>query len=119
MSIDHYLRAEVQRLRVPASVIAPSSTFAGRVVNHIAVVEKQRRARINIFFALIALSPYALRQGWSLIRGDFVSVASLPLAHAIQAVYGVFMSSLATYVLIAGGIVFAVYVVGLPKWHRA
>ena len=98
--------------------IAPSSAFAGRVVDHVIAVEKQRRARINIFFALLALSPYALRQGWSLIRGDFVSVAHLPLAHAIQAIYGAFMSSLATYVLIAGGIVLLSHCQSL-KWHRA
>lgn len=117
MTIDSYIRSQVQSLRLQTHIVEPSLGFAGRVVNHAVEIEKQCRARINIWFAVTALTPYVLRQLWSFIRSDFVSLSGLPFGSELATAYHALMSSFASYALVAGGIVLAVFIVGFPKWR--
>lgn len=117
--IDTYIRGEVQQLQWGGYVMEPSTGFARKVVDHAMLYEKQRRARVNTWFAIVALAPFAIRELWSLVRHDYISVEHLPLGHLITQAYGVFMSSFALYALIAGGLLLATFVVGLPHWHTA
>lgn len=119
MTIDSYLRAELQSLRLQTHIIEPSLGFTEKMMNHATRVEQQRRARINIWFAMTALAPYILRQLWSLIRGDFISLGTLPLGNYLTPAYQAMMSSLAIYALLAGGVVLALFVVGLPRWRTS
>ena len=108
----------MQAYHSPLHLVEPSAQFTQRVMNAAVGIEKQRRTRIAVWFALLAIAPYAVRQLWSFIRGDFISVASLPFGHALSEAYLAFMSSTATYVLLAFGILLAFYIVGLPSWRR-
>ncbi|MEK7615608.1 MAG: hypothetical protein AAB420_00190 [Patescibacteria group bacterium] len=117
-NVDQFIRTKVAHFSSQPYIIEPSTGFVRRVVNHATMVEKQRRARINIWFALVALTPYALRALWSLIRSDFVSVLSLPFGNTVSQAYGVFMSSITAYAMLGAGIVLAVYIVGLPRWRK-
>ncbi len=119
MTIDHYLRAELQSLHLQTHVIQPSLGFTKKVMGHATQVEQQRRARINIWFAMTALAPYALRQVWSLMRGNYFSLSSMPFGHYLVPVYHDFMSPLAIYVLLGAGVLLALFVVGLPKWRKS
>lgn len=117
VSVDNYIRSRIQDLRVQTHVVEPSLGFVENVVRHAVEIENQRRARINIWFAVTALAPYVLRQLWSLIRSDFVSLSGLPFGDELVTAYQVLMSSFASYALVAGGIVLAVFIVGFPKWR--
>ena len=117
MSIDSYIRSELKSLRLQTHVIEPSSGFAERIVIKVTTAEQQRRASINIWFAVIALAPFALRQLWSLIRSDFLSLAELPMGNYLTVAYQVIMSSIAMYALLGFGILLAFFIVGLPKWR--
>lgn len=119
MDIDNYIRSEIHSLRAQSHVVEPSQGFVGTVMNRAYTVERQRRARINIWFAVIALSPYAARELWSLIRHDYFSLSAFPLSSILVEGYHLFMSSFATYILVAFGIVMALYFIGLPKWRMA
>lgn len=119
MSIDSYIRAEMQNLHLQTHVIEPSTGFTEKMVHQATLVEQQRRARINIWFAVTALTPYALRQLWSLIRSDFISLSSLPGGHYLVPAYQAFMSSLAIYALLGAGVLLAFFIVGLPRWRKS
>ena len=91
--------------------------FAERVMDQATLVEKRRFVRLNIYFAVVALLPYLSRQMWSLARRDFFSVSEFPLGSMIAEVYRALMSSPATYALVGGGIILALFIVGLPRWR--
>lgn len=117
--VDEFIRTEVLQLHPKMYTIEPSFGFSRRVARQAAILEQQRRARINIWFASVAFTPYAFRELWSLVRNDFISASGLPLGHFIVRAYSVFMSSFATYILLAGGILLALGIVGLPSWRKA
>lgn len=117
-SIDRYLRTEVQQLRYEANAIEPTPEFARRTIQRAREIERRRRLRLNIGFAVLALAPFGMRETWEFIRHDFVSVASLPFARIITYIYHMIMSPFAPVVLIAGGFVVAMYIVGLPHWRK-
>ena len=93
--------------------------FSERVMDQATLVEKRRFMRLNIYFAIVALLPYLARQMWSFARHDFFSVTHFPLGNVIAEVYRALMSSPATYVFLGGGIVLALFIVGLPRWRMA
>lgn len=98
--------------------IEPSYRFSNKVIDHIREVEKQRHTRLSTWFVIVAFVPFVFRILWSLMRGDFVSVSSLPLASYITYLYSIFMSGITNYALLGAGILLAVYIVGLPSWKK-
>ncbi len=99
------------------TTLEPSADFAGRVMQDAMTYEKRRRTRITVWFGILALLPYALRELWFLLRGDFVSVTGLPFGDFIAAAYHIFISTTAIYILLAAGFLLALFVVGLPQWR--
>ena len=108
----------MQQLRYEANAIEPSPEFARRTIQRARKIERQRRLRFNVGFALLTLAPFGIRVLWTLIRDNYFSVGSFPFANVITYLYQMFMSSFAPYVLVAGGFILALYVVGLPHWHK-
>ena len=100
-----------------ATTLEPSADFVGKVMQEATTYEKRRRASITIWFGVLALMPYALRELWFLLRGDFISVTSLPFSNVVATAYDIFMSTTAIYVLLAAGFLLALFVVGLPQWR--
>ena len=94
--------------------LEPAQGFVQRVMGEATRVEQQRRTRINIWFGVLALAPFAVRELWFLVRHDFFSVSSFPFGNTLTSVYQAFLSSITAYAFVAGGILLAIYVVGLP-----
>ena len=99
--------------------VEPSPNFTSNVMSQLALVEEQRRKRLNMLFGMVALTPLVLRWSWFLIRRDFVAVNELPFSTTITQIYSVFLSPTTAYVLAIGGIFVAIMIVGLPQWRTA
>lgn len=106
-------------MRFNENTIEPSSGFVQRVMGEAERVEQHRRTRINIWFGVLALAPFAIRELWFLVRSDFFAVSKFPFSTLLTQIYQVFLSPLTAYALVIGGLLLATYVVGLPKWQRS
>ena len=107
--IDNIIRVRVQRLASPMR-IRPSEKFVERTMVRIRAVQRRQQFLRDCSVLLIALSPVFLREAWTLLRGDYVSLARLPLGRVLVGGYQFFMSELGVSVLlIAGTTIFIAY----------
>lgn len=115
--IDRYIRREVQQLPGNDFVLSPSQVFVKNVMSQVTTLERQRQLKMNVLFGVVAISPFIVREVWFAIRHDFISVAHLPFGDFLTKAYSVFLSSMTAYAFVAGGVLLAVFIVGLPKWR--
>lgn len=87
------------------TIIQPSHDFAERTMMHIARIEKRRRLSRALVITSASLGPSVTREMWMFVRGDYISASSLPMGHFITQAYGLFISPVAGYALVAAALI--------------
>ena len=83
INLDNLIRAKIQNSAGGFHYIEPSADFAKRTMAKIYRLERNRRRIWNMFIAVLFLSPFIVSQIWLIVRGDYFSVANLPLGDLI------------------------------------
>lgn len=104
INMDNLIRTRIQDFGGNFDFIKPSQDFKKRTMAKIYRIERSRRRLKNIFIAGLFLSPFIARQAWLIVRGDYFSVARLPLGDFIAGAYQMFISPASAYALLAFGI---------------
>lgn len=91
----------------PQRAIEPPSNFTASIMTSVRTVEKQRVKRVYAGFALMTVSPLALRGLWSVVRHDYFSLEHFPMGHILVKLYSYSMSGTAIAVFFVLGIAMA------------
>lgn len=102
--LDNLIRVRLQDFAGGFDFIEPPQDFKKKTMAKIYRIERSRRRLKNIFTAVLFLSPFIARQTWLIVRGDYFSVARLPLGDLIAGAYQTFISPASAYALLAFGI---------------
>lgn len=107
--VDNFIRLKIQNLRDTSRGIQPSADFVKQTMKQIRKFEKQRRFWIQVWAVVASLAPFVVRETWMFVRGDYFAVSSVPLVGRwVAAVYQLFLSPIALFILLFGGIVASV-----------
>lgn len=102
--LDNFIRSKIQGLGRPKYQIEPSADFSQRLFVKIAAINRRKRWMGYLLAVVLSMVPLAVREAWLFIRGDYFSIANLPMGHLIVGAYRFFLSPVALYILLALGI---------------
>lgn len=111
MGIDTYIRKRIQGFQTDGNHFEPSKHFTHNVMARITKLEKRRKIFSSIKLAAVGMSPFMAQELWLTIRNDYFSASSFPLSNLVVKTYGVFVSPMATYVLLATGLAACIYLI--------
>lgn len=100
MKVDAIIQQRIRDLPRQYNMIEPSGNFTARVMRSVSALESRNRTQM----AATMLVPFILNVAWLMVRHDYFSVSSLPLAQYIIPLYITLISPIVTYILLAAGI---------------
>ncbi len=88
--------------------IQPSDCFTQKTLDALHACVARKRLKRDLFLVGLGILPFIVREAWFFVRGDYFSVAPLPMGHYIIGVYRLFLSPQTGYVLGSGAVVLLV-----------